>query len=129
MKPTLNRILQLLEPFPKQALFNMSAVKVFRKLCGKEIAHNKQYLLFPAVFVCFVELSTIFIKIRTVVCKLFKLEEYKSFHSGKSLNQMAFKFLCPRIKRLGVYCFTVVCLSVHPSVHLSVYPFCLSAQT
>ena len=41
----------------------------------EEIAHNKQFLFSHSVFDPFVELSTISIKFRTVVCKLFQIRK------------------------------------------------------
>ena len=53
--------------------FYVSANKSFENTAGKgEIALNVQFLLFPQCFHRFGKLSTIFIKLRIVVCKLFQ---------------------------------------------------------
>ena len=62
-------------PFPKQALvFTGLLYKSFENTVGKgEIARNEQFLLFPQCFL-FQELSAIFNRYKTVVCKLFQFQ-------------------------------------------------------
>ena len=52
--------------------------KYFENAMGKEkIAHNEQFLLFSKCFPTLGELSTILIKSKIVICKLFKFGSLK----------------------------------------------------
>ena len=50
--------------------FNVSAVLVFWKCCGKR--RNCNFSFFQSVYYLFGELSAIFIKLKIVICKLFQ---------------------------------------------------------
>ena len=76
-----------LNPSQTSPVFSASAVKPFENTVGKgEIAHNKQFLLFPNCFVSFCKTFSIFNKLRIVVLNSFSLEEFKIFPFGKELN-------------------------------------------
>ena len=67
-------------PFPKQDLvFMCLQYKSFENTVGKgEIARDEQCLLFPQSFyTCLENFLPFFIEFKTVVCKLFSLEESK----------------------------------------------------
>ena len=41
------------------------------------------------------------------------------FHEPLYCHMQPLIFLCPHIEKSGVYCFTIVCLSIRPSVYTS----------
>ena len=72
--------------FPNKPWFLRVCSTSLLKTLGKgEIAHHKQFLLCHSVFYPIGELSAIFIKFRTVICKCFSLEESKILLFGKGL--------------------------------------------
>ena len=71
-----------IEPLPKQALlFTCLRYKSFENTVGKgEIAHNKQFLLFPQCFQNFLPFSS---KLKLPSANSLSLEESKICHLGK----------------------------------------------
>ena len=51
-----------------------------------EIAHNEHFLLFPACFLPFWRIFTIYILFEIVVCKLVQFGREKKLSFGKGLN-------------------------------------------
>ena len=97
-----------------------------------ELAHNEQFLLFPRCFLRNQIIVSSFVHIFDII-SLFAAE-YKKPEIGISGRGLKLKvtqlligvfiriFLCPRVERLGTYCFTGVCLSFCLSVCPSVSP-------
>ena len=95
-------IIHMFSPFPNNPWFLLVCSKVFENTVRKgEIAHNKQFLLFPQYFYPLGELSAIFIKLEIVICQHFHLPAFSPFSTMFSaiLNMVHLCAVCKILKK------------------------------
>ena len=68
--------------------FDAPGKQAFENIVGKgKIARNKQFLLFPHCFLPVWITSSIFVKFKIVVCKLFQFGRVYNLSSGNGFNR------------------------------------------